>query len=406
MKTKIIIVLTLCVVAFVLFSCVKTIDNPTQPGKVLDAATEQSLSLFIQNHYDKKYELLVEKTETKSENVLREIYSDYSIKTEADTLVNEINEIKQIRAQTDMQYVDYVVRTKIKSGTLKEESNNISFLVYVYYDLFTNEVDSETGEQIISSGIGLYEIIAKKQGNTYVITKENTHGFINGPEAESLNDSVYNYTEPILSKSSTSYSSNNAVKFANKYWNNVSKVKNYYDYTDQGGDCTNFLSRCLYEGNWIKNNSWFFISDGSSGNDMKKYKRSPSWTKAKDFYNYITATGSMYRNSKGDSRVTAVFSNLKVPNLNSILTSKAKKNEFYSSVKQLNLGDIIEIGNGGNPAIITHNMIVTQVSSKKPYIYLTYRNDSENGHLPHNNNSIDELKGFRLYGFVVRSSVK
>jgi hypothetical protein len=408
MKTKIIILSTLIIAVIALFACVKTIDNPTPQEKVLDVTSEQSLNSFIQNHYDKKYKLLVETVETKSEDVVAEIRSDYLVRVKADTLVNEINDIKQIRAQSDVQYVGYEVRTKIKNGTIKDDGSHISFLVYVYYNLTLNDIDTETGNQLISSGIDLYEIIAQKQDDTYKIIKETHHSFIGGSEAESLNDvNLYNYSEPI-SKSSISYtySSKSAVRFACLHWNNVSKIKNYCDYKDMGGDCTNFLSYCLYKGNWIQNNSWFFITDGSSGNDMKKYKRSPSWTKAKDFYNYITATGSMYKNSKGNNRVIEVFSNLKVPNLSSRLTSKVKMKDFYNNIKLLNVGDIVEIGNGHSPATITHNMIVTEKTSKEPYIYLTYRNDSADGHDPHLNKSIDELKGYRLYGFNVRSKVR
>lgn len=402
MKTKIIILSTLVIAVIVLFACVKTIDNPAPQEKVLDAISEQNLNSFIQNHYDKKYELLVEKAETKSENVLREIYSDYSIKNEANKLITEVADEKLIRSRTDLQYVDYEVKTKIKRGTLKEEGDNISFLVYVYHDLFENEINPETGRRAKSSGIDLYEMIVKEQDNSYVIIKESDHEFIGGPESELFHDSSDEYDELLLkSGTSYSYSAKEAVKFANKYWDNISKVKNYFDYTNQGGDCTNFLSHCLMKGRWTQNNSWFFISDGSSGNDMKKYKRSPSWTKAKEFYNYITATGSMYKNSNGNKRVTAIFSNLLVPKASDKST---KWTAFYDKVKKLELGDIVQLGDGGKTATITHSMIVTTVRSKTPYVKVTYRNAI--GHSEQNDLPIDKLSGQRLYGFNVKSKVK
>lgn len=47
----------------------------------------------------------------------------------------------------------------------------------------------------------------------------------------------------------------------------------FYDFEDIGGDCTNFISQCLYAGcgvmNYAPENGWYFIST----ND-----RAPSWT--------------------------------------------------------------------------------------------------------------------------------
>lgn len=47
----------------------------------------------------------------------------------------------------------------------------------------------------------------------------------------------------------------------------------FYDFDNLGGDCTNFVSQCLYAGsnvmNYDKNNGWYY----NSLND-----RSPSWT--------------------------------------------------------------------------------------------------------------------------------
>lgn len=397
MKTKISILLTLCVVVIVLFACVKAIDNPTQPEKVLDDVTEQSLSLFIQNHYDKKYKLLVEKIETKSEDVTRDIYSDYLIKNEANKLITDVNDEKLIRSRTDLQYVDYLVKSRIKSGTLKKDGDNISFLVYVYHVLYENEINPETGKRYKSSGIDLYEMVVKERGNSYVIIKESEHEFIGGPESEQFHDSSADNDEILLkSGNSYSYSAKKAVKFANKYWDNVTKLKDYFDYSNQKGDCTNFLSHCLKEGNWTQNSSWFFISDGASGNDMKKYKRSPSWTKANDFYGYITATGSMYRNSNGNKRVVAIFSNLLVPQASD---KTSKWSVFYNKIKQLELGDIVQLGDGEKTATIFHSMIVTTVISKAPYVKVTYRNAT--GHSSQNDLPIDKLSGKRLYGFNV-----
>ncbi len=47
----------------------------------------------------------------------------------------------------------------------------------------------------------------------------------------------------------------------------------YYDFEDIGGDCTNFVSQCLFSGcrtmNYSQNNGWYYITQDD---------RSPSWT--------------------------------------------------------------------------------------------------------------------------------
>lgn len=47
----------------------------------------------------------------------------------------------------------------------------------------------------------------------------------------------------------------------------------FYDFEDIGGDCTNYISQCLYAGcgvmNYSQNNGWYYINSDN---------RSPSWT--------------------------------------------------------------------------------------------------------------------------------
>lgn len=62
-----------------------------------------------------------------------------------------------------------------------------------------------------------------------------------------------------------------AVRYALKWA--YARNPHYYDFQDIGGDCTNFVSQCMYAGSGVMNfsqeNGWYFIST----ND-----RSPSWT--------------------------------------------------------------------------------------------------------------------------------
>lgn len=57
----------------------------------------------------------------------------------------------------------------------------------------------------------------------------------------------------------------------------------FYDFSDLGGDCTNFASQCVYAGSGVMNYTptygWYYISL----ND-----RAPSWTGVDEFYRFLT----------------------------------------------------------------------------------------------------------------------
>lgn len=61
-----------------------------------------------------------------------------------------------------------------------------------------------------------------------------------------------------------------------------SRNPRYYNYDSIGGDCTNFVSQCIFAGcnqmNYSNNNGWFYIN----GND-----KSPSWTGVEFLYKFL-----------------------------------------------------------------------------------------------------------------------
>lgn len=56
----------------------------------------------------------------------------------------------------------------------------------------------------------------------------------------------------------------------------------YYDFSNLGGDCTNFASQCVYAGagymNYTPLYGWYYIDVNN---------RSPSWTGVEYFYNFM-----------------------------------------------------------------------------------------------------------------------
>ena len=77
------------------------------------------------------------------------------------------------------------------------------------------------------------------------------------------------------------YNRNKAIEYAKKWA--YGRNPKYYNFDNLGGDCTNFISQCLYNGskvmNYKKDIGWYYIN----GND-----KSPSWTGVEFLYKFIT----------------------------------------------------------------------------------------------------------------------
>lgn len=72
-----------------------------------------------------------------------------------------------------------------------------------------------------------------------------------------------------------------AVAYA-KRWA-FSRNPKFYDFSNLGGDCTNFASQCVYAGSGVMNYTpvfgWYYISADN---------RTASWTGVEYFYNFLT----------------------------------------------------------------------------------------------------------------------
>ena len=97
----------------------------------------------------------------------------------------------------------------------------------------------------------------------------------------------------------------------------------YYNFDPVGGDCTNFVSQCIYAGceqmNYNQNNGWYYIN----GND-----KSPSWTGVEFLYNFLLS-------NKG----------------------AGPKGEV-TNIENLEVGDIIQLSFNGTT--FTHSLIVVK----------------------------------------------
>lgn len=75
------------------------------------------------------------------------------------------------------------------------------------------------------------------------------------------------------------YNRNSAKEYAKKWA--YQRNPAYYNYDSLGGDCTNFVSQCVFEGSKTMNyskNGWYY----KDGND-----KSPSWTGVEFLHNFL-----------------------------------------------------------------------------------------------------------------------
>lgn len=77
------------------------------------------------------------------------------------------------------------------------------------------------------------------------------------------------------------YDRQKAVSYCEEYA--FKRNSKYLDFTGIGGDCTNFISQCVYAGSGVMNYKpvygWFYKTSSN---------RTASWTGVNQFYNFIT----------------------------------------------------------------------------------------------------------------------
>lgn len=77
------------------------------------------------------------------------------------------------------------------------------------------------------------------------------------------------------------YNRNQAVEYAHKWA--YGRNPQYYNFDNIGGDCTNFISQCIFAGTGVMNyhptNGWYYQNINN---------RAPAWTSVEYIYNFLT----------------------------------------------------------------------------------------------------------------------
>ena len=119
------------------------------------------------------------------------------------------------------------------------------------------------------------------------------------------------------------YIRQNAIEYA-KQWA-YARNPNYYNFDPVGGDCTNFVSQCIYQGSKVMNYSqygWYY----KNGNN-----KSPSWTGVEYLHKFLV-------NNKG-------------------VGPYAENSTIYS----IEEGDVIQLSFDGNS--FAHTLLVIQTDN-------------------------------------------
>lgn len=127
---------------------------------------------------------------------------------------------------------------------------------------------------------------------------------------------------------SREYNRKDAIEYAYKWA--YKRNPKYYNYDSLGGDCTNFISQCIFAGskmmNYTKTFGWYY----NNAND-----KSPSWTGVEYLYNFITrdsGVGPIGRKVTKENVIPGDFLQLKFNRSNfghSLLITKIEDKNIY-----------------------------------------------------------------------------
>ena len=128
----------------------------------------------------------------------------------------------------------------------------------------------------------------------------------------------------------------------------------YYNYDPVGGDCTNFVSQCIFAGcgqmNYDKINGWYYIN----GNN-----KSPSWTGVEYLYKFLISNIGL-----GPKGKDSIISDLKIGDV--VQISVDGKNFFHSLI-------VIKNGTNSKDTLIAAHTFDTFGKSVFAYGFENYR---------------------------------
>lgn len=340
-----IIYISILILVFTLVILPKENIRDEQPGDISDVSYNSEIDKNIEILFKDKNKAVLKR----DKNFLESIY-DMENNLGIWAYENEIRKMKYINDWSSKQGVEFTEINPtivIKNIKKKDEKFTVNLLCSTEY-----KYKYKDDETINISRVGTHhfmDLIEKDE--KLIIIKE----WYNDPFASTLDLKDFNDKEikdcianiKSVEKKELTEARKAAVSYANKYSGAASEEKygfkynnKFKNYNGEGGDCTNFISQVLLEGDFKKDSTWNYNSSGAS----------KAWVNAESFKQYLIYSG------KG-----------------TVLSSGSYK-DIYRNSYSLNSGDVISYEEDGK---ISHTAVVTGFDSKG-YPLITCHNTDRN----------------------------
>lgn len=156
------------------------------------------------------------------------------------------------------------------------------------------------------------------------------------------------------------YNRTKAVEYALEY--SLKRNNKYHDYTNEGGNCTNFASQVLYAGCNVMNyskNGWYYLSAENT---------SISWANVVPFYNFLIS-----------NKDVGVFGK-------------------ESPLESCEVGDIIQLKFKNKPTF-SHCLVVTKITNHSPKGIFVCANTRDVKNVPVSFYSYEKIRLIHILGY-------
>lgn len=121
------------------------------------------------------------------------------------------------------------------------------------------------------------------------------------------------------------YDRRRAVEYARRWALNRNPL--FIDFTGQGGNCTNFVSQCIFAGapvmNYTPTFGWYYIS---------AEERAPAWSGVDELYNFLTGAADFTSQNRGYGPFATDARNSRTVEIGDVIQLANESGSFYHSL--------------------------------------------------------------------------
>jgi hypothetical protein len=116
-----------------------------------------------------------------------------------------------------------------------------------------------------------------------------------------------------------------AVDYAKKWA--LSRNPLFFDFTEIGGNCTNFVSQCIFAGapvmNYTKTFGWYYIDQNN---------RAPAWSGVDELYSFLTGAPDFVSQNKGYGPYATDLRDSRTVEIGDVIQLANASGQFYHSL--------------------------------------------------------------------------